>query len=224
MRDDVGSSATHSRMSSSATEDDALLEERVRRRRLDQEAKMQQVPSSHVQHPHQQIAPIRTSPSKSNSNGVMPQPPSATSTSVGLLQSPSLSDDIDDEQMKKDLDFIQNFDLHHNWNRPADPNEVLINMDFTASTPPEDVPLSQTYKTLSIYNGRSLQNGTNYLNPLYVSTDSPSATLGFGANALSDVHRVTNDKNDNVILDLKLPSTIRDRAILKSHCDTSTDL
>ena len=228
-------SASHSRMSSSANEEDALLEERVRKRRLEEEAKMQRVANSHHRpdSAHPAAAETRYSPSKQKSssmprNFVVPPPPSSSSAAAGvkLMQSPSINEDIDEEQMKKDLDYIHNFDLHHNWNRPADPNEVLINMDFTSCTPPEDVPLSQTYKNFSIYNGSSLQNGnSNFHNPLFFAMDCSKNPLAPNVNAFNSLPRMANDKNDNVILDFQLPGTNRDQQTLKlSHCDSSTNL
>ena len=219
-------SRSHSRMSSSATEEDVLLEERQKRRRKEEESKMQRVSSSQdttklVDLPSQSVT---NTPTKSSLNSPPPKPKVKSSSlrTDRILQSPSTCEDIDEEQMKMDLDFIHNFDMHHSsWYHPANPSDVLIDMDFTACTPPENVPLSETYKSFVNANGRPRNGSNDFVNPMFFALEGVTP---YGIPDLKKLPLVKSDKNDNVIVDFEMPRDRLGQLHQTTLCDTSTDL
>ena len=141
------------------SEKDPILEERKKKRDRDVVGTLERIPLSKKE----ELSTPGTSPSHVPSEGsgsvtsmsplvsptVSVKPRSAGTAftaSSGTLQSRELdleeeTDADDTSQMQRDIDFIQNFDVHHTWDVPKNGGSTghfFVDVDMGVYTPPED--------------------------------------------------------------------------------------
>ena len=146
-------SSSHSRVSSVANEEDSLIALRQERRKREEEQSLQRVSRKKKY--------LRLG---------------GREEAGDAWRSTSIGDDIGEEEMLRDLDFIRNYDPCQPWTR-ADTGDVLINIDI-----PESVTV---LPVLSADTHGKLANG--FANPLFFG-DAPTTFV-----------EMKSDKNDNVI-------------------------